>query len=56
MIAALTATALAVLGIPHGRAYWPKTGKARITPWVSGGPPVGPAGSRVSAMRHGVML
>jgi hypothetical protein len=45
-------TAFAVVGIPHRLART----KSRSTPAASAGPPNGPAGSRVSATRHGVTV
>ena len=44
------ATAVADEGIPQ----MPATGKVRIAPDTSAGPPDGPDGLRVSATRHGV--
>src|ERR1700674_184588 len=44
-----TATALAVLGMPH----CPARLKERLTPAGSDGPPNGPNGPRVSMIRHG---
>jgi hypothetical protein len=49
----LTETAIAVDGIPQ---IPPVTGKLRVAPATSAGPPVELAGLRVSTRRHGVTV